>query len=216
MGTPSNRLGEADRRAALAGVAAAVGLAAAAAARAPWSVVALAGWDLAALTYLALVWRTVAGTGPEATARHAAAEDDSRPASEAILLGAGAASLIAVAFTLADAGREHHDSRLGLTVLALLSVALGWACVHTVYLLRYARLYFAPPTGGIGFQYEDPSYLDFAYLALTVGMTYQVSDTELSNKVLRRTAIHHALLSYLFGAVILAIAVSSVAALLGS
>src|SRR5262249_31567195 len=144
-------------------------------------------------------------------------EDTSRPASESIVLAAGGASLVAVVFTLAHAGHAHHGARVALTILALASVALGWTCVHTVYLLRYARLYYGVPVGGIKFGYDEPPpYVDFAYVALTIGMTYQVSDTELSTKPMRRTALHHALLSYVFGAVILAVAVSSVAALLGT
>jgi len=198
-----------------AAVAAAVGLGAAVAADASWSVAALVAWDAAAVTYLAAVWWIVAGRSPDETAEIAGEEDSSRPASEGIVLGAGAASLVAVAFTLAKAGHTHHDARVALTVLGVVSVALGWACVHTVYMLRYARLYFLPPVGGIGFGAEPPQYLDFAYVAFTIGMTYQVSDTDLSERAVRRAAIHHALLSYVFGAVILAIAVSSVAALLG-
>jgi uncharacterized membrane protein len=88
--------------------------------------------------------------------------------------------------------------------------------VHTVYLLRYARLYYSPPEGGIDFHGEAPSYLDFAYLALTIGMTFQVSDTDLMGKRARRLALRHALLSYLFGTVIVATTVSSAAALLGA
>jgi uncharacterized membrane protein len=95
------------------------------------------------------------------------------------------------------------------------SVALAWMSVHTVYVLRYARLYYSPPDGGIDFHGERPDYADFAYLALTIGMTFQVSDTDLTGKRVRRSALHHALLSYVFGTGIVAITVSSVAALLG-
>jgi uncharacterized membrane protein len=82
-------------------------------------------------------------------------------------------------------------------------------------MFRYARLYYSPPEGGIDFQGEAPAYLDVAYLALTIGMTFQVSDTDLPGKRVRRVALHHALLSYLFGTGIVAITVSSVAGLLG-
>jgi len=73
--------------------------------------------------------------------------------------------------------------------------------------------YYSPPDGGIDFGAEDPDYADFAYLALTIGMTFQVSDTDLSARRVRRAALHHALLSYLFGTVIVAITVSTVAGL---
>jgi uncharacterized membrane protein len=87
--------------------------------------------------------------------------------------------------------------------------------VHTVHVLRYARLYYSEPAGGIDFGGQPPDYSDFAYLALTIGMTFQVSDTPLTAKRLRRVALHHALLSYLYGAVIVAIMVNSVGGLLG-
>ena len=115
----------------------------------------------------------------------------------------------------AQAGHTGPPGRGLLTALAIGSVALAWTSVHTVYVLRYARLYYSPPEGGIDFHGETPDYVDFAYLGLTIGMTFQVSDTDLTGKRIRRVALHHALLSYLFGTGIVAIAVSSVATLLG-
>src|ERR1700742_3068730 len=180
---------------------------------ASWSVAALGATDVAALVFVAWVWAGGAAAG--ATARLARAEDASRTAAEAVLRGAGAASLLAVGFTLAQASHAHAPGRGLLTALALVSVALAWSAVHTVYALRYARLYYSPPDGGIDFKGERPDYLDFAYLALTIGMTFQVSDTDLTAKRVRRQALRHALTSYVFGTVIVAITVSSVASLLG-
>jgi uncharacterized membrane protein len=182
---------------------------------ASWSVAALGATDVAALVYVAWVWISVAGADADATARLARAEDASRTAAEAVLLGAGAASLLAVGFTLAQASHAHAPGRGLLTTLALVSVALAWSAVHTVYALRYARVYYTPPDGGIDFKGERPDYLDFAYLAMTIGMTFQVSDTDLTLKRVRRQALRHALTSYVFGTVIVAITVSSVASLLG-
>jgi uncharacterized membrane protein len=180
-----------------------------------WSVAALLASDAAALVFVIWVWLTVAGADAPTTARIARSEDASRSAAEAVLIGAGAASLVAVGFALAQAGRSSAPERGLLTALALVSVALAWTSVHTVFTLRYARLYYSPPKGGIDFHGEDPDYGDFAYLALTIGMTFQVSDTDLVGKRVRRVALHHSLLSYVFGTGIVAITVSSVAALLG-
>ena len=129
-------------------------------------------------------------------------------------MGAGVASLLAVVFTLAQAGNADAPARGLLTALAIVSVALAWLSVHTVYVLRYARLYYSAPEGGIDFHGEQPDYTDFAYLGLTIGMTFQVSDTDLTGKRVRRIALHHALTSYVFGTVIVAITVSSTASLL--
>jgi uncharacterized membrane protein len=180
-----------------------------------WSVVALCASDVAALVFIVSVWISVGRADPAATSRLARSEDSSPIAAESVLTGAGAASLVAVAFTLSQAGDATAPERGLLIALAIGSVALAWTSVHTVHLLRYARLYYSEPEGGIDFGGEAPDYTDFAYLALTVGMTFQVSDTALTAKRVRRVALHHALLSYLFGAVIVAVMVNSVAGVLG-
>ena len=212
-----NRQGLAGRRAAVATAVAAAALAVALAAGAPWSAALLVAWDAAAAVFLVWVWATAVRRDSGGTARIAASEDDSRTASEALVLGASVASLIAVGFVLAKAGHAAPGDRGILTALAVGSVLFAWATVHTVYALRYARLFYADPRGGIAFHGEEPpDYVDFAYVALTIGMTFQVSDTDISKRPIRRAAIHHALLSYLFGVVILGITVSSIAAILGS
>ena len=205
----------ATRRVVVGAAAGAVVGALALLAGASWSVAALGLTDVASLTFVAWVWGSIARLDAEATAAVARAEDASPPAAELVLLGALAASLIAVVFTFAQAGHAHAPQRGWLAALAITSIAVGWAAVHTVYLLRYARLYYSPPEGGIDFHGEAPDYLDFAYLALSVGMTFQVSDTDLMGKRMRRLALRHALLSYVFGTVILATTVSSAASLLG-
>jgi uncharacterized membrane protein len=212
---PSDHSGLAARRVIIGGIG---GIAAAAFALsdgASWSVAALCASDVAALVFVVWVWVPVVGADAEATARIARAEDASRAAAEAVLVCAGAASLVAVAFTLGQAGDSGAPDRGLLTALALTSVGLAWTSVHTVFVLRYARIYYSPPEGGIDFHGDPPAYRDFAYLALTIGMTFQVSDTDLTGKRVRRVALHHALLSYVFGTGIVAITVSSVAALLG-
>jgi uncharacterized membrane protein len=182
---------------------------------ASWSVAALYAFDVAALVFIVWVWISVSRVEPAATRSLARTEDASPVAAESVLIGAGAASLVAVAFTLSEAGDAHAPARGLLTALAIGSVALAWTAVHTVHILRYARLYYSEPEGGVDFGGHAPDYTDFAYLALTIGMTFQVSDTAITAKRVRRVALHHALLSYLFGAVIVAIMVNSVGALLG-
>jgi uncharacterized membrane protein len=212
----AGRQGLAGRRALVAAVAAAIALAAAAAAGASWPVGLLVAWDAAAIVSLVWVWSTIWRRDGSETERHAASEDTSRAAAEPLLLSAGVASLVAVGFVLAEAGRAAPLGRGVLTALAVASVLLSWATVHTIFTLRYARLYYAPPVGGIVFPGNElPNYADFVYVAFTIGMTYQVSDTDLVKRPIRRAALHQALLSYLFGAVILAVTVSLVAAILG-
>ncbi len=207
--------GVAARRVIVGAAGGAVAAGVAVAAGTSWSVAALFAEDVAALVFLVWVWSTIATADAPATARLARTEDASRAAAEAVLIGAGAGSLLAVGFTLGQAGDAGSPGRGLLTALAIVSVVLAWLSVHTIYLLRYARDYYSPPEGGIDFHGEAPDYVDFAYLALTIGMTFQISDTDITAKRIRRAALRHALLSYVFGTVIVAITVSSVAALLG-
>ena len=207
--------GVAARRVIVGAAGGAVAAGVAVAAGTSWSVAALFAEDVAALVFLVWVWSTIATADAPATSRLARTEDASRAAADLVLIGAGAGSLLAVGFTLGQAGDAGSPGRGLLTALAIVSVVLAWLSVHTIYLLRYARDYYSPPEGGIDFHGEAPDYVDFAYLALTIGMTFQISDTDITAKRIRRAALRHALLSYVFGTVIVAITVSSVAALLG-
>jgi uncharacterized membrane protein len=176
---------------------------------------ALVGWDVAAATFLVGVWLAIGNLDPDGTHRRAIRLDPSRGLTDVLVITAGVAILTAVALALARAGAAHGGTKAYLLVVGLVSVVFSWLSVHTVYTLKYARLYYGDVVGGIEFNEKDgPDYVDFAYLAFTIGMTFQVSDTNLTTKPIRRTALRHALISYLFGAVIIAIVINIVASLL--
>jgi uncharacterized membrane protein len=181
-----------------------------------WQVGTLVGWDVAAAVYVIWAWATIWHRDAAATARLALREDPGRATADALILVASVASVLAVGLAIttesAVGGPGVRDLRVGLAVA---SVALSWSVVQTVFTFHYARLYYSHPAGGIDFNQEaPPRYSDFAYLAFTVGMTFQVSDTDLQSAALRATALRQALLSYLLGAVILATTINLVAGLL--
>jgi len=210
----STRAASAGHRAAAAVV---TGLAAGGVASrlAPWQAAVLLGWSAAALVYVVWVLQSISGKGAEETARIATREDGSRTAADLMLLGAAIGSLGAVLMSLVKASSEHGVAKALLTAVAVASVFLSWAVVHLTFTLRYARLFFTEPQGGINFHEDkrDATYVDFAYVAFTIGMTYQVSDTDLTNRQVRSAALRHALLSYLFGTVIIAITINVIAGL---
>jgi uncharacterized membrane protein len=197
----------------VAGIAAGAG---AAFAGAEWQVAVSIGWCAFTLVILVWVWSTIGWMDAGSTAKHARSEDFSHATADLVLLGASVGSLVAVAVTLVLAGQEHGARKVVLVALTVLTVALSWLTVHTVFTVRYGDLYYrGREAGGIDFNEDDPpDYRDFAYLALTIGMTFQVSDTDLQTKPIRRNALKHALLSYAFGAVIVAITINIVAGLL--
>jgi uncharacterized membrane protein len=179
---------------------------------------ALGGWDVGSGVFLLWVWTRIGPLDKQTTARHAQVEDPSRSMADATLISASVVSLFAVGYTLVEAGHHKHGWEQGLMIgLAIASVVLAWATVHTVYTLRYAHLYYTAPVGGIDYHNHDqPDYIDLLYVALTIGMTFHVSDTDLQSRAIRHMAIRHALLSYVFGAVIVAITINFVATLLAS
>jgi uncharacterized membrane protein len=182
----------------------------------PWRLAVLSAWDATALTFLLAVAPIIFRADGPVTQRIAGREDMNRDVSRLLLLGASAASLVAVGFALALARHERGGERLLLVTIAAFTLFVSWTVVNTVFTLRYARLYYLGASDGIDFGQpaRPPDYRDFAYLAFTIGMTYQVSDTTLHERGIRRTVLFHAFLSYVFGVVIVAAGVNVVAGLL--
>jgi uncharacterized membrane protein len=180
---------------------------------APWQLAVLAGWDASALAYLVGTVPVLRHDG-HTTKALAVFEDESRRTAEAILLGVCIMSLGAVGTGLAEASRSDGAQEAVLTLASAATVVLSWCVVQVVHTLHYASLYYRIPAGGVDFgETRQPDYRDFAYLAFTVGMTYQVSDTDLSTPEFRRRALAHALLSYLFGTVIIATTINIIASI---
>jgi uncharacterized membrane protein len=181
---------------------------------APWQVAVLGGWSASALLFVGWLVARLWHLDARQTEQHATLEDASRPLADGLVLAAALASLAAIGVALVKASRAHGPGKAAIVAVAVLSVFGSWAVVHAVFTLRYARIYFLEG-GGIEFNEDDvPDYRDFTYMALTVGMTFQVSDTNIGNKAIRRTITKHAVVSYLLGAVIIAMAINVIAGLL--
>ena len=171
------------------------------------------GWIVAATVYLVWTWLAVGRLDPQHTASHATREDPTRSMTEILVISASMASVVGVGYLLASASAKGGQPEIAAAV-GIGIVVSAWFVVHTVFTLRYARLYYLND-GGIDFNQDDelPAYVDFAYLAFTIGMTFQVSDTDLKTRKIRATALRHALLSYALGAVVLAITINLIAGL---
>ena len=180
-----------------------------------WVLALIVGWAAACVTFIGWVWIVIARMDAATTASHATREDPSRGVSDLLVLLVSLASLGALGLLLIQTHSTTGAAQVVLAAVSVLSVVLSWTLLHTLFTLRYARLYYEGADGGIEFnQTEPPSYGDFAYLAFTLGMTFQVSDTNLQTHIIRMTALRHGLLSYLFGSVILATMINLVAGLL--
>jgi uncharacterized membrane protein len=181
-----------------------------------WELALLVGWVLGSGVLLTWIWWTVHALDADSTRRVATAEDDSRAAARAVIVAAGVSSLAAVGLGLHKARTVSGAGEIELLAAAMAAVVTAWLMVHTVFVLRYAHLYYGGTPGGIEFPGgEPPAYSDFAYFGFTVGMTFQVSDTAVGDRVVRRTVLRHALLSYLFGTAIIATSINALASFVG-
>ena len=187
----------------------------------PWEAHALLGWaTFCAVNLLRL--QKLLRCSPEETRTRATREDNTRVASAFLTLAAAVISLVGVVFALHEAGQQKGLTADLLTGLAVLTVVLSWLLVHSEYVLHYARRFYED--GGAGVQFvqrgqddplADPTFMDFAYLSFTIGMTFQVSDTDLDTRKMRQLLLGHAMISYLFGTVIIAVTINAVASLVG-
>jgi uncharacterized membrane protein len=178
-----------------------------------WAYAPTVGWCFAALVYSSTVWVRVAKLDPAQTRAHASREEPARGIADLLVILLSVASLFSVAFVLVQASQSQGIAKGLLATLALVSVALSWILLHTLYTLRYASQYYTADKGIDFNQDRPPQYTDFAYVSFTLGMTYQVSDTNITNYTVRATALRHTLLSFVFGSVILAATINLVAGL---
>lgn len=178
----------------------------------------MAAWSGVCLTFLLAVWFTLARVDGEATRRFSERQDDARAAARVLVITGSLISLFAVGSGLLrsrqGAAQDHLVENV-VVVATVVTVVLTWLLIHVEAMLHYARLYYDGDDGGVDFGNERPSYNDFAYLAFTVGMTFQVSDTPVTDARIRRAVLHHALLSHLFGTILVALTINGVASLAG-
>ena len=188
-----------------------------------WHYAPAVGWVIAAAVYLVWTWSILLPQDGAKTLEHVRKrhEDGTAHISHAVVMIASIAGLAGVGYLLAatDGGQRH----LGEALIGILSVVASWFAIHTTFTLRYAMLYYlgdespGAESRPIEFHQQDyrPTYKDFAYLAFTVGMTYQVSDTDLASRRIRGSVLAQALVSFLLGAVVLASTINLVLELAG-
>lgn len=174
-----------------------------------WPAHLLLGWVAGALAFSIPVLVRCHRADAEATAGHLEGAEGGRTETDVIVVVATLASLGAVVVMLVGS-----DGGVVESVLAVLAVASGWLAVHTVYALRYARHWYVNEPGCVDFPGDArPGLSDFVYLSFTLGMTYQVSDTDLRTPAVRRLVLRHTLLAYLLGTVVVAATINLVVGL---
>lgn len=175
---------------------------------------ALAGWSVGALVLSTWVLLVVWPMDSVHTRTHARREDPGRRFARILSTVGSLASLVAVGLVLGESHASARTETWVLAGIAVISVLASWVLIQVDYMLRYAYMYYAAEASVIDFNEEDdPQYSDFAYFSVGLGMTYQVADTNVRSKEVRKVVIAQTMLAYLFGAVIVATVINLVTGL---
>lgn len=171
------------------------------------ALVAMAG--LFVVTSLPVLWPM----SPDRARANAAREDFNPFLEETLVVLVALAGLIGIVVILARGGDREQTAA---AALGLVGIFLSWEMLHMMYAARYANLYYTEPEGGIDFNGSGPpSYVDFIYVAFTVGATYAISDTNVSQTAIRAVVLRHGVLSFVFSTVVLAATINLVLGVVG-
>jgi uncharacterized membrane protein len=172
---------------------------------------ALVGWDAGVAVYLAVAFWTMAQGSTQRMRRQATIEDEGKSIILTLTSAAALASIAAIVIELSGAkGTQPAGSAL---LLAILTILLSWAFIHTIFALHYAHEFFGEGSdrqeGGLDFPGKgNPDYWDFVYFSFVIGMTFQVSDVAVTSKVIRRLVVSHGIVSFVFNTALLALMVN--------
>lgn len=176
------------------------------------------GWDTFCISMIALSWILFFSTNEDDLHGAVEKQDDGLKVIFMIVLVATCFSLFGSLLLLTGKG-EQSFNKIFHTIVSLSPVLLSWALLHTTFAIRYAHLYHdhnklntGSNVGGISFPTkEHPDYIDFAYFSFVIGMTFQVSDVQVSSRVIRRFVLMHSLISFVFNTVIVALTINTIA-----
>ncbi len=181
-------------------------------------------WMTFATAAIVMDWIIILKAHPRDFKKVAVLEDSSRTMIFILVIGASVVSLFAIIFLLKMTKGASREDVNGHIFLVIASVVTSWVLVHTLFSMRYAHMYYdtdddngnAKPMGGLEFpKEENPDYLDFVYFGFVIGMTFQVSDVEISDRQIRRLAWVHGMISFAFNTAIVALSINVISGLVG-
>jgi uncharacterized membrane protein len=184
---------------------------------------AVAAYDVGALLILIYNWTVGLRNDSTHTIRRAAQEDPGRHLLLFIVLLSAIAGLASAILILGKGANVPAVDRDMALTFGILAVCLGWFLIHTMFVFRYAHLYYFDSdqdgTAQRGLTFPgttEPDDYDFAYFSFVIGMTFQVSDVQITDPGVRSLVLFHALLSFGYNTAILALGVNLASSLLNS
>ena len=179
----------------------------------------LIGWDIGVVLYLLLVYQLMVTCGID-DIRHRAAEDDEGAIALLILTGVSGLAIMGAIVAELSIAKISGQPRSGYGVaIAMITIFVSWAFVHTIFALHYAHEYYGArgdkSIGGLTFPgRQQPDYWDFLYFSLVIAMTSQVSDVVITSKIIRRIVTIHGALAFFFSVAVFALTVNIVSSLI--
>ena len=186
----------------------------------------LIGFDAGAIVFIVGTLRLMHGSEADDMRQRAKANDPDAHVLLGIAMLLVAVVLTAVVVELTGLGGGHGTG----IAIAGATILLTWLFSNLLLALHYAHRFYAPSddddttgqgdgkkqdTGGLDFPGDEmPMYSDFAYFSFVLGMTFQVSDVEITGRAIRRLALYHSLAAFLFNIVVVALSVSLIGGLL--
>lgn len=186
------------------------------------STAAIIGWDALCLGFIASMLADMAKGSPQRIRARAAKDDEGAGTILTVVLVGTVAAIVAVALELSLAKQAHGLERTLRVALAFGTVAASWFMAHLIFAVHYAHRFYghgmgaSTGAGGLNFPGdEEPDYWDFLHFSVIIGVAAQTADIEIASKRLRRLCTVHALFSFAFNTVIVALTINLLASLFG-
>jgi len=174
----------------------------------------LVGWDLGVGVYLALAAHMMSSSDIHRMRHRAVMEDEGQAAILGLTVAAALASMAAIFAQLGTGAAGDGGRSTGRLLFVAITIFLSWAFIHTMFALHYAHEFYsanAKKGGGLIFPRDPaPDYLDFVYLAFSIGTSFEVSDVAITSKRIRRTVMVHGVVSFFFNVTLIALTVGLV------
>ncbi|WP_454886128.1 DUF1345 domain-containing protein [Sphingomonas oryzagri] len=179
-----------------------------------WRQGTMASFDIAAAVFLISLWPLLRTPHAREMRVHAERNDANR----AMLLAITGAVMLVVLVAVGSELIEKGSPKAPQVALIIATLLLSWLFTNIVYALHYAHMFYSQEagddgcedTGGLDFpSTKEPNYWDFVYFSLTLGMTFQTSDVEMTTTPVRIVATFHCFAAFIFNLGVLAFTINT-------
>jgi len=178
----------------------------------------LVGWNVTAIVFICISWRKMLRATVSDIRRRSEDLDFSDTFVLFLSIAAAIASVAGIGLELHSVKDAPADVAFGRAIAAVVTILISWVFLHTLFTIHYAHRFYGGPDKGEGLMFpdkiEEPTYWDFLYFSFTIGVAAQTADVAVSSRIMRKIALLHAILSFLFNTTILALAINVGASLL--